>query len=1171
MKKITSVLIMLFVMFFTINVKAGEYYEIYPTLQKDKDGELYNSMPTEVNKGDIVTVKVILNETMGWTIAHGYEVIHWDQEAFELIEQTGGKYYSIKDENIENVGSDIIGTDKLYLSYDHKDVAAATNTITVAEFKFKVKKDAKEGVYRIEQEMYNDAVGIKISVDETEYINAYGDTLYYQVGKPKITSSYSKNDIVNSSYVIGTHLFTREGSDAYDGTLTTQHIMLASKTIESENTDDMIVYVKNARGVWKNAINDEELGNKVPDTFNINYIDMIANYAENGIYTSNDEKTILRLVQYNSKKAIVTIETDQERIHGVATMSGRVATLSAGGNTYQINITDTSVTITTADTYIVNKTLTKRANLSVNDYYNNAYVSGGIYDGYGTPTHYLKSSQTGKYVSGNNVLYFVRTGAASARICLKTNGSTECVYDRYAHHIEDNVTYTFRFDEIAYGITWTDNQIVMSCVTGSCQAGYLGSYAKDDTYTLSMEEVFGIWEKNEASYKVRIDDDNGNPDDDHILLVPKGMSLNQFDEWTFSPESYEKEGYGFVELRLNGVAYDFDTPVNAPITLVAFYRQVPAAPVLAVGPEGTGHDYYSYANNIFTYKLSITLDGEYDGFDIFDEMDMITPVSGATKGNPAVVELTTDVRKNYVAKAYFLSYGIKQYGTVSNTLQLHAYKEWVSFSQSVTYDGENYVSVVAVPYGEYAPKPQDPVRSGYDFAGWKLNGELFDFENTRINDSILLDATWENSITTPVLTDTQTDDYYQHRLSLSNLNAYCTNANNTCTGLSTDHYSITGFEVFEIVGEDKVIVESTTGERVFAPYQYLEFMATPNTTKQYVARAYKIDGAEWLYSEYSAPFEIDTTLPTPSIAFNTNGGAPDPDTYEAENWVEVTNLMSSFGHQCQITTCDDYKIDQFELYYKDGNDYYALGTFEPTAKMHVSTNFGETVNYYVRGLKYTEGNTSPVYTDYSNVLVFSPTLAAPVISRAHMASSLDDLLFQYDDTKGFEIGLVGDYSVHMVCNPNDSSDCGYVADEYEWFEKNGNDLTTAYDGGLGGEATLYVAEGVNKTFVAKAYVNRPGNPKYYSTESNAITFNLSNPTYTFETVEYPDDNTKVMVKGYINDFGIGFNQITVDTTDIIDYGTASYFVTDATNLENVDTITIKLSDNKSVTATRKTN
>lgn len=81
----------------------------------------------------------------------------------------------------------------------------------------------------------------------------------------------NKDDVPNSTYVIGTHMFTRDTNDVYNGQLTTKLIMLASKTIEGDNLDDMIIYYKNARGKWIDALS----GNAVTtsDSFEVEYVD----------------------------------------------------------------------------------------------------------------------------------------------------------------------------------------------------------------------------------------------------------------------------------------------------------------------------------------------------------------------------------------------------------------------------------------------------------------------------------------------------------------------------------------------------------------------------------------------------------------------------------------------------------------------------------------------------------------------------------------------------------------------------------------------------------------------------------------------------------------------------------------------------------------------------------
>ena len=59
------------------------------------------------------------------------------------------------------------------------------------------------------------------------------------------------NDIPNQTYVIGTHIFTRDKNlPTYPGYITTKSIMLAARTIEGDDLDDMKIYYKTTRGIW---------------------------------------------------------------------------------------------------------------------------------------------------------------------------------------------------------------------------------------------------------------------------------------------------------------------------------------------------------------------------------------------------------------------------------------------------------------------------------------------------------------------------------------------------------------------------------------------------------------------------------------------------------------------------------------------------------------------------------------------------------------------------------------------------------------------------------------------------------------------------------------------------------------------------------------------------------
>ena len=86
---------------------------------------------------------------------------------------------------------------------------------------------------------------------------------------PKIyAKEYLSSEISSSSYVVGEHLFTRDINDEYLGQLTTNYIMLASKTINDQN---FIIYYKNPRGVWYDALTGNKIQN-IPSSFNINFV-----------------------------------------------------------------------------------------------------------------------------------------------------------------------------------------------------------------------------------------------------------------------------------------------------------------------------------------------------------------------------------------------------------------------------------------------------------------------------------------------------------------------------------------------------------------------------------------------------------------------------------------------------------------------------------------------------------------------------------------------------------------------------------------------------------------------------------------------------------------------------------------------------------------------------------
>ena len=107
----------------------------------------------------------------------------------------------------------------------------------------------------------------------------FGLTSIVDVSAKEILS----DDIPPRTYVIGTYEFTDST------TLSTKHIMLASKTIEGDTLDDMIIYYKNPRGQWLNGLTGETV--LVNEKFDIEYVDTVKYLTAPTLENDYNDKT----------------------------------------------------------------------------------------------------------------------------------------------------------------------------------------------------------------------------------------------------------------------------------------------------------------------------------------------------------------------------------------------------------------------------------------------------------------------------------------------------------------------------------------------------------------------------------------------------------------------------------------------------------------------------------------------------------------------------------------------------------------------------------------------------------------------------------------------------------------------------------------------------------------
>ena len=124
-------------------------------------------------------------------------------------------------------------------------------------------------------------------------------------------ASFTPDDVDPSTYIVGTHMFTSEGNEIYDGIFTTEWIMSASRSISHDaEYEDMIIYRKQARGGWVNAISGSSI--TPPESFNIQFIDevMSVDIEKPVLAESGEPAPFMKLIGINQDDYCTMNEND---------------------------------------------------------------------------------------------------------------------------------------------------------------------------------------------------------------------------------------------------------------------------------------------------------------------------------------------------------------------------------------------------------------------------------------------------------------------------------------------------------------------------------------------------------------------------------------------------------------------------------------------------------------------------------------------------------------------------------------------------------------------------------------------------------------------------------------------------------------------------------------------
>ena len=254
------------------------------------------------------------------------------------------------------------------------------------------------------------------------------------------------------------------------------------------------------------------------------------------------------------------------------------------------------------------------------------------------------------------------------------------------------------------------------------------------------------------------------------------------------PTKPVRDGYEFTGwLREDGKPYDFTQPVHAGFTLTAGWQPIQynvvfsvnggdhTIPTQKVGWQGKATEPAQPTREGYTFTGWYTDEACQNRYDfgttvthnltLFAGWEKITPtpvthtVTFDSDGGTTYPAQTVDdgeqamfpgtpVKDGYTFVQWFLGgqpYDFGQPVTGDITLTAHWKKDETPapVTHTVTFDtmGGSAVDAQTVDDGGKAVKPADPTRDGYEFTGWLLDGQPYDF-NQPVTGDITLNAGW---------------------------------------------------------------------------------------------------------------------------------------------------------------------------------------------------------------------------------------------------------------------------------------------------------------------------------------------------------------------------------------------------------------------------------------------
>lgn len=229
----------------------------------------------------------------------------------------------------------------------------------------------------------------------------------------------------------------------------------------------------------------------------------------------------------------------------------------------------------------------------------------------------------------------------------------------------------------------------------------LGFTLTSEDGSLSVEYVF---QPETAVHTVSFDAGDGSPVE--TQHVTDGLTVTE-------PETPVREGYRFDGWLLDGQPYDFSTPVTGDLTLTAAWTK------------------------LHTVTFDYGIEGMTGNQQIAD---------GGTLTEPYVPERDGYTFTGWLLDGRPFDFSTPVTGDITLTAGWQENEPPAPVTHTVTFDsaGGSPVEPQTVADGAAAIDPGVPSRDGYEFTGWLLDGEPYDF-STPVTGDITLVAGWEQA------------------------------------------------------------------------------------------------------------------------------------------------------------------------------------------------------------------------------------------------------------------------------------------------------------------------------------------------------------------------------------------------------------------------------------------